>query len=83
MANMAEDGASMDDGDSPISLQELYQALEQSTNAVGPQRAEAEALLRSWESTAKPGFFVGLIQVVKEYSNVGEVSCTWLRWSAL
>lgn len=63
----------MADAESSVRVEDLYRALEQSTNAFGQARADAEALLKHWDSSARPGFMIGLLQIVGEYNNVGEV----------
>lgn len=72
---MADDGNIMLEDEAPISAQELYEALEQSTNSVGPQRAEAEARLKQWEASAKAGFVFGLLHIIGSYS-LNEVTFT-------
>lgn len=63
----------MADVESKVKVEELYHALEQSVNAFGQARVDAEARLKQWDSTAKPGFIIGLLQIIGEHNNVGEV----------
>eukprot|EP00884_Botryococcus_braunii_P020366 jgi/Botrbrau1/7012/Bobra.0165s0041.1 len=68
---MADESNIMVDDEPRLTVEEIYQALEASTNSIGPQRTEAEGRLKHWESSSKRGFVVGLLQVIREY-NVSE-----------
>jgi hypothetical protein len=63
-----EDGIEMVENEEPIKVDALYAALEKCTDAMAPGRAEAEAMLKQAEASARPAFLSGLLQIVSEPS---------------
>jgi hypothetical protein len=63
-----EDGIEMAENEEPMDVKVLYGALEKCTDAMAPGRAEAEAMLKQAEASARPGFLSGLLQIVREPS---------------
>lgn len=61
-----EDGVEMVEQEEPMNVEMLYAALEKSTDAMAPDRAQAEAVLKQAEAGAKPGYVLGLLQIVRE-----------------
>ena len=57
-----------------VAVQQVLATIRAALSVVGSEREPAEALLRSWEADAQPGFLLSLLRIAEETTGVEEVS---------